>query len=69
MEAHIIKRLNSSVIFLQEGQSFKVDEFVLGTIDSQTIFVNCYSAYRNIDSLTKSMAIDELEEYKKNFQT
>ena len=67
MDAHIIKRLNSSVFFLQEGQSFKVDEFVLGTINSQTIFVNCYSAYRNIDSFTQSIAIDELEECKKKF--
>lgn len=65
METPEVKRLNSSVAFLQDGQSFKVGEFVLGTIDSKTIFVNYYSAYHNIDSLTKGIAIDELNAGKK----
>jgi len=67
METQIVKLLNSSVALLQEGQSFRVDEFVLGTIDSATVFVNCYSAYKNLDSFTKAIAVDELNAAAKKF--
>jgi hypothetical protein len=45
MENSLVNRLNMSVRFLQDGESFVVGEFVLGVVNLETLFVNFYSSF------------------------
>jgi hypothetical protein len=61
-----IERVKIAAAFLKDGQSFSIGDLRLGT-ENNTINVTGWSQYSNIESLTKSQALKELEEVKMLF--
>lgn len=69
MDTSLVNRLNAAVEFLKDGMTFKVGEYVLGVVNPNTIFVNGYSEYNNVQNLSKERATEELFQIKNDFNT
>jgi hypothetical protein len=63
-----IERINTAVKFLNNGQSFRVEPLLLGTIDTSNLYVTGWSQYIFLNNLTKQIALRELQEIKILFE-
>ena len=66
----LLKRLETSIDFVEDGINFNVGEFVLGKVNSNRIFVNGYLDYiyiNSIYSLSKLIVQQELLNIKDDF--
>lgn len=61
-------RIKTAVEFLKDGQSFKVGDLRLGVEKPGGVYVTGWSAYNNLENLTKQIALKELQEIKDLFQ-
>ena len=52
---------------LKEGQQFKIDDFLLQLENEETIIVVAWTKYFHLESLTKNIVKDEMNEIKENF--
>jgi ASC-1-like (ASCH) protein len=69
MENMLVQRLNESVDFLKDNLTFKVGDFVLGTVDDETIYVDFFTNYTQIQNVSREKAVEELNQYRDNFQS
>jgi len=61
------ERINIALEFLKLGQSYTIYSLRLG-VRNHYIYVTGWSRCANIESLTKQMALDELDEVKELFE-
>lgn len=67
MDSQVTSRLDAAVEFLRDSNTFKVGEYVVGMLDRHTVFVNCYSSYTYIDSMTRELAFAEFMRMRTHF--
>ena len=67
MELDLIKRLECSIDFINDGLTFTVNDFVLGKSANGRIFVNGYVGYSNINNISRSVILREFKEMKDDF--
>jgi hypothetical protein len=63
-----IGRIKTAVEFLNDGQSFKVGDLRLGMNGKNDMYVTGWSQYLNLENLTRSQALKELDEIKSLFK-
>ena len=67
MNLDTIRRLETSIDFINDGLTFTVGNFVLGRSTKGRIFVNGYVNYIRIENISKTRVREDFEEMKKSF--
>lgn len=60
-------RINNAILLLKEGHPYEIGNLHLGMIDTNTLYVTGYTAYSNLDFLSKQRALNELSQIKEVF--
>ena len=63
-----ISRIKTAVAFLNNGQSFKVCDLRLGMNGKNDMYVTGWSQFLNLENLTRSQALKELNAIKSLFK-
>lgn len=62
------KRIKNAIEILKTGNGYTVDGLYLGMADKKNMYITGYTAYSNLDFLTKKIALHELFGIKQTFQ-